>query len=167
MVRRKTAPVIDAKMYAHFAVITLLVTGAVALITDTEGAGTEVAGRMDEGEAAVAHAGSAIREEGEKTLSIGKDTETGSSTWEDDGGGGGGSGGGSGVGYYPGEASRSVSNAEAARRLRDLGIDPAQLARMSQKDREALLAQLGAHDGGAADSLNRAGGAEQENGNDY
>lgn len=143
MARRDTQKAVTAKMYRHFAAVTLVSTAALAIAT-SDSASSEFNADVEAGEARVAAAGAGIREEAKPKLvrrvdNVSK-TPRAATGWGSDESGGdwGGDGGGSSSYIPPGVGGKGVT----AGMLRQLGLTAEQFQALSAEEQERILRRL-------------------------
>ena len=148
MARKADQKAVTAKMYRHFAVVTLIATAALAMASDDDNAdklNAEVAAQ----EAKVIAAGKDIKKNNQATVikRSGKPAPAASGWGSDEGGsdGSGGGGGGGGVSSYvpQGIGGKGVT----VGMLRQLKLTPAQFMAMSAEEQAKVMERLNGGDG--------------------
>lgn len=143
MARKQVQPAVTAKMYSHFAVITLLVTGALAMATDERGASdfnSELQNRQD----SVAIKGQQLKQKAEpevvRRMADANEFQASASGWAADsslGFGDTGSGGGSSI--LPADLQIGTITSGL---LRQVGLTPEEFEALSSQEQESILAQI-------------------------
>ena len=146
MARKADQKAVTAKMYRHFAVVTLIATAALAMASDDDNAdklNAEVAAQ----EAAIAAKGKDIKKNNQATVikRSGKPAPAASGWGSDEGGSDGSGGGGGGVSSYvpQGIGGKGVT----VGMLRQLKLTPAQFMAMSAEEQAKVMERLNGGDG--------------------
>lgn len=141
MARRDTSKAVTAKMYRHFAVVTIVATAALAAATSDSNA-DQLNSRVDSQQAALNAAGKEIGKSAQpkivRRVDSVKKTPRAASGWGSDEGGDGGGGGGSDSSYIPVGID---GNRVTPGMLRQLKISPAQFYAMTAEQQAKLLAK--------------------------
>lgn len=142
MARREAQKAVTAKMYRHFAVVTVIATAALAIATSDSNA-DQLNARVDSQQAALNAAGKEIGKSAQPTIvrrvEKVKKTPPAASGWGSDEGGDGGGSGGSDSSYIP---TGINGHGMSPGMLRQLKISPAQFYAMTTEEQAKLLAKV-------------------------
>lgn len=147
MARKADQKAVTAKMYRHFAVVTLIATAALAMAAD-DGNSDKLNAEVAAKQAKLVAAGSDIKKSNQTTVikRSGKPAPAASGWGSDEGGGGGSSGGGTSASssYVPqGIGGKGVT----VGMLRQLKLTPAQFMAMSAEEQAKVMDRLNGGDG--------------------